>query len=212
MSFFFAPRVASKSAESGRNTLYVHYSEADMGRRAKGTGALTKLSSGRWRARTATGEVGRFRYATFALKSKADAWLRESTSVEPTAQKGTFAAVAQAWLETQRGRVESAELAPSTWDQYRIMIEKHLVPAIGPSDLAELDAKTVKTVALADTKQVWLKNGNGTKTVAWGSLSKRRAVLHAVFAYAVEEGIVKSNPVAGVLRQRNVRERANRSA
>jgi hypothetical protein len=82
-----------------------------------------------------------------------------------------------------------------------------LVPAIGSLDVSSLDLTTLKAKALADTKAVRRKNGDSTIMVPWRSLSKRRTTLHAIFADAVEEGIVRSNPVAGVLRRRNVRER-----
>jgi hypothetical protein len=86
----------------------------------------------------------------------ADDWLRahvksdsSTTFADP---KRMFAEVCRYGLAEQEVRVRNSELALSTYDQYRLMLQKHLIPSIGRRELGALGAKTLNEEALSPRK------------------------------------------------------------
>src|SRR4051794_23511890 len=108
-----------------------------MKRRAKGTGALRQLPSGRWQAHFRSPETGQLVPAptTFETRFDADAWLMgqvrdvDRGSWAPPERSNERHGVrvrdySETWLRQR-------ELRPSTRANYRRLLDAHLLPAFG---------------------------------------------------------------------------------
>ena len=84
------------------------------------------------------------------------------------------------------------ERKPSTIQDYKIMLDKHLVPFFGDRPLERIDADRVAAY-MAGKRRDKL----ATKTVL-----NHLNFLHGVFAFAVKRSMVAANPVAAVDRPR----------
>src|SRR6478609_9522080 len=128
-----------------------------MGRRS--FGAITRLPSGRYRARyTGPDTCWHNAPTTFAAKIDAEGWLVQErrlidsgTWLTPSARReraerveasrlaNTFARYADGWLAAH------ADLAEGTQRSYRTSIERHLKPAFGEMPLTEITPALVRT-------------------------------------------------------------------
>lgn len=134
-------------------------------------GRIRKLPSGRFQA-AYTGPDGRVHVAdsTFAAKIDAEGWLAErrreidrelwsapATDSETTAKRNrdlTFGQFAEKWLETRQ--VKGRPLRPRTREHYRLLLDKHLLPAFGSKPLRSVSPEMVdrwyaKTATAAPT-------------------------------------------------------------
>ncbi len=118
-------------------------------RRAAGAGTVRQLSSGRWQARF-RGPDGVLRPApvTFDTKLDANAWLRaQAVDVErglwaaPEQRQAnprqTLRQYAEAWLS-------SRDLKPRTRHEYRAMLDRLILPALGDAALDKITPTTVR--------------------------------------------------------------------
>lgn len=106
----------------------------------------------------------------------------------------TFASFAREWLATYP---EAKELKRSTVEGYRLIIEKHLRPAFGPSKLGAIDAE-----ALGRYLTVKRQRGLAPRT-----LNRHLNLLNAMLTAALRRGLIRSNPVPSVDRPREPRRR-----
>jgi integrase len=99
-----------------------------------------------------------------------------------------FADYFEGWIESYSGRTRRG-FSESSRHAYRRVIEDHALPRWGPWRLSEIEPADVREV-LAEAR----RDG----ALAAASLGKLRAALSAMFATAVEDGLLRSNPIQGV--------------
>jgi len=94
---------------------------------------------------------------------------------------------ARDWVRTYSGRT-SRGIRPTTLEEYRSDLETHVLPVLGTRRLSQIEPRHVKLLAsdLAAT-------GRRPSTVR-----NIMAPLRALFATAVEEGVLRSNPCTGL--------------
>lgn len=99
----------------------------------------------------------------------------------------TLAEYADEWVRTYAGRT-SRGIRPTTLEEYRRDLEAHVLPVLGRRRLSQIEPRHVKLLA-SDLA----KAGRLPSTVR-----NIMAPLRALFATAVEEGVVRTNPCAGL--------------
>lgn len=103
------------------------------------------------------------------------------------ASKLTLAEYAATWLDTYTGRT-SRGLRPQTLAAYRGSIERDVLPVLGGLRLAEVEAQHLKQLAASLSARGLGRN----------SIRLALAPLKALLATAHEEGVIRSNPAAGL--------------
>lgn len=124
-------------------------------------------------------------YSTYAEAREAKG-NRDAGERRPVARVG-FDDYFAGWIDTYAGRTARG-FSETTRPEYRRPIEQHALPAWGSWRLADVEAADVRELFGAMRKA-------GATTAA---LKKLRAALSAMFATALEDGLVKANPIAGV--------------
>ena len=109
-----------------------------------------------------------------------------------------FGEYARAWIAGYQGRT-AAGVRPETRDWYRQMLDDRLIPYFDVETgllLSEIEPRDVKSLV------AWLAEQPNprapARTLAPSTVGYHVAVLRALFADAVEEGVVRSNPTSGV--------------
>jgi integrase len=193
MSSFSAPEQPAANVVALRPTTASGAAKAAPRRAGRRTfGNVSKLPSGRWRARYPDPDhrgTGRAAWinapTTFLTKADANGWLaaREAEFVEhrwrpapppPVGPLETFAEYSTRWLA-------SRELKPSTIREYTRTM-KSLVAAFGKMPLDEIASVDVRT---------WYNRLDPTMKTA---RAHKYALLHTVLNTAVEEELIDVNP------------------
>lgn len=111
---------------------------------------------------------------------------RQAGDRRPTSRVGFVDYFAE-WIESYAGRTARG-FSESTRPEYRRPIERHAIPKWKGWRLAEIEP--------ADARDLFgemRRNGSSTSQI-----KKLRAALSALFATAVEDGAIRSNPIRGV--------------
>ena len=103
------------------------------------------------------------------------------------ADRRPFEAYAREWLDTYRGRTTRG-LGELTRDAYRSAIERRAIPYFRRQRLGEIEPPDIRAF-IANLERDGL---------AASSIRKEVAPLRALFATALEDGIVRTNPTLGV--------------
>ena len=210
MSSFTAPERPKANVVPLKPTTTVGPAKGTPRRAGRRTfGNVSKLPSGRWRARYPDPEhqgLGRPAWinapTTFLTKADANGWLaaREAEFVEhrwrpappppaaPAVPVETFAQYSARWLATR-------ELKPSTIREYSRTLTS-LVAAFGKMPLDEIAAVDIRT---------WYARLDPTKKTA---RAHKYTLLHTVLSTAVEEELIEVNPCR--IRAASVTRRARR--
>lgn len=98
-----------------------------------------------------------------------------------------FTDYVESWGETFTGRTGTG-IRPDTLKRYKSDLAKHAVPHFGRRRLVEIEPRDVKAFALALSE----------KGLAPASVRNVIAPLRALFATAVEEGLIRHNPATGL--------------
>lgn len=150
-------------------------------RRARGTGTLRQLPSGRWQAKI----TGYAAPTTFDTKLDADAWLRGQSAdiargiwAPPTAAPtaGTLAGFADIWL------ADHTTLKPRTRALYRSLLDRLILPTLGRHRLDRITRATVR--------EWYASLGTETPTQRAHAYS----LLRTIFGAAVAEELVTATP------------------
>jgi integrase len=148
-------------------------------------GSVRKLPSGAWQARY-TGPDGLPRTAptTFDTKRAAEQWLVET---EAEMLRGD-------WLDSNAGKISLAEYAERwiherdlkarTREEYERHIRLHVRPQLGTHALNEITAPHIRK---------W-RAGRLADGVGRPTLAKTYRILHAIFATAVDDDLLRRNP------------------
>jgi integrase len=162
-----------------------------MGRR--GWGTVRKLSSGRYQVRHPDGSGNQVSApSTFATKAEADRWLaRAQTEMDsgrwanPKAGKETLKVYAERWVETRL--VQGRPLAPRTAELYRAQLKNHIVPALGATQLRQLETSAVRA---------WYGKLSGPGGPGQVTAAKCYRLLRAICTTAVDDNLIARNPCA----------------
>ena len=170
-----------------------------MKRAMKGDGTLRQRPDGRWEYRVVVGMdadgkvIRKSFYSTDksgrGAKNKYREWLEGKE--KPIESKQTVKMWAEKWLETyKKGRV-----APQSYRNYKMYVEKHIVPVLGHFLLSEV--KPVQIQGLYASKAA----------LSDSALNHIRIALNGIFESAVDNGLCSVNPAAKVRPQRHERAR-----
>jgi integrase len=99
----------------------------------------------------------------------------------------TFAEYAEEWIETYTGRT-SRGIRPETLADYRADLEREAIPFFGRTQLAAIEPRDVKRYA----------SELAVRGLSPGSVRNLVAPVRALLATAFEEGLIRSNPAAGL--------------
>lgn len=109
--------------------------------------------------------------------------------------KITLGQYADRWITTYNGRTGTG-IRPMTVIEYQKDLEIHVLPRLGKLRLSEITAQDVKELV---THLESKPSGRGeTKMLAPGTIRNALAPLRALLATAVEEGLLRANPMAGM--------------
>lgn len=102
-------------------------------------------------------------------------------------RRTTFEQYAAEWMHTYGGRTTKG-IREITMRRYRTVIEREAVPLLGKLQLADIEPRDIKryAVEIAD------------RGVSANTVRLYLAPLRALFATAVEDGLIRYNPAAGV--------------
>lgn len=113
-------------------------------------------------------------------------------------QDGTVATYMQSWLETWVRPIRSE----ATYEQYRWIVEAHLLPTLGHRKLNQLTSDGLQRLLNEKAKQpVMSRSKNPKPTGAFlsqNTLRLIRAVLHSALGKAVENKVLATNPAYGL--------------
>jgi integrase len=170
-------------------------------RQRRDFGALRKLPSKRWQASYVGPDLQRHAApSTFTAKTDAEGWLSaerrliETDTWTPPATRakkaaaGTVTVYSAAWLE-------SRDLKPRTRHDYRVLLDRFILPTFGG-----LRVRAV-TPAAVRTWYAGLETGPTSRAHAY-------SLLHAIMATAVEDELIDRNParIKGAGKAKTVRE------
>jgi hypothetical protein len=99
----------------------------------------------------------------------------------------TFAEYFPEWIASYAGRT-SRGFREQTRQEYKRDLERHALPFFGPLKLAEVEPRDVK-------RFIGQLIGLGLTS---SSVRRRLAPLRALFATAVEDGLIRSNPISRI--------------
>jgi len=153
-----------------------------MAKRTAGAGSIYRLGNGTWRALATVGGGKRISH-TAKTQREANEWLKETLrqldhGMTIYGAKTPFADVILAWLA-----VKENKLRPATIEQYRMQINKRLIPAFGNLMIKELNAARIQ--GLYTTLQ---DQGTGARTI-----EICHGILHGCLKYAHRLGLIAQN-------------------
>lgn len=148
-------------------------------------GTVRRLTSGRWQIRyTAEDGIRRLAPTTFDTKKDADRWLVATEAdmmrgdwLDPDAGKVSLKEFADRW-------VKERDLKARTREEYERHLRLHVLGQLGKRPLGEINPGHVRT-----WRNALLAAGVGQSTVA-----KTYRILHAIFATAVDDDLIRRNP------------------
>lgn len=103
------------------------------------------------------------------------------------ATRTTFAEYAASWIETYQGRTTRG-IRPETIRDYKDELDRFAVPLLGKLRMSEIEPRHIKRLATSLS----------ARGLAPATVRLALAPVRALFATAVEEGVLRSNPTVGV--------------
>jgi hypothetical protein len=148
-------------------------------------GSVNKRDDGRYLVRYRDADK-KEHVKTFDKKKDADAWLDNVTAslvrgdyIDPTAGRVALKVYAEAWRVAQVHR-------PTTAAQVETNLRRHVYPTLGDKELGRIRPSEVQ----AFVKRL-------TETLAPGTVEVVFRYVSAIFAAAVEDGLIRANPCRG---------------
>ncbi len=183
-----------------------------MGRRGEN---IRKRKDGRWEARVVQGRPlrGRTNYKYFygrsyqEVKRKKKAFLEECSALSPNeelplspdnaARKLLFREVAARWLATKKTVVKE-----STFVCYTIMLEKHILPALGERPASEITSSLLSAFLKKQKSNGRLRGG----ALSNKTLSDMKAILMQILRFAKGQSAISAVPECPTVtsRQRDI--------
>ncbi len=174
----FLPNFVLRVAATGRKTYtYLYRFQAQQRRAEIGTFPPLSLGEAREMARKVWAEVQRGNDPDETLP-----WLknRQADMVGDAPTQGPFSDLCRSYLDERRSFLRTA-----TCRLYSRLIDRHIVPAFGSRQPAE--------ITRADVKE-WIERLRVTPTQA----NRAMAVMRLVCEWAAEEGVIPASPCAGL--------------
>jgi integrase len=179
--------------------------------RAQGTGRPLEPTKTPGVFKRGSGYVVRFRDAhgkqrQVAAKTLAEARrLRSELSADVArgeyrpATRTTFAEYAATWLETYQGRTTRG-IRPETIRDYKSELDRFAIPQLGKLRMSEVEPRHIKKLAatIAARRRAVRDKPDEPAGLAPATVRLALAPVRALFATAVEEGVLRSNPTVGV--------------
>jgi integrase len=110
----------------------------------------------------------------------------------------TFQDYATEWLDSYTGR-SSSGVRPGTLADYRSTIEREAIPFFGRKRLAEIEPRDVKRyVTKLAARTIPGTEQRPARPVSPNTVRLALAPVRALFATALEDGLIRSNPTLGV--------------
>jgi integrase len=171
-------------------------------RRTYGLGSLEEHRGawyGRWRVngrqvRRKVGDIRQPGFTTGLTSKQAEMALRRlmtEVRVVVPEERMTFQEVGDRYLH----HLEHVKRRkPSTVQDYRIILNKHLVPHFGAKGVDRIDSRDV--AAYITAKSTGRRRGNGKVGLSHKTIVNHLNFAHGVFSFAVKRGWGNSNPVA----------------
>ncbi len=103
------------------------------------------------------------------------------------ATRTTFAEYAASWLETYQGRTTRG-IRPETIRDYKDELDRFAIPLLGKLRMSEVEPRHIKKLAASVS----------ARGLAPATVRLALAPVRALFATAVEEGVLRFNPTVGV--------------
>jgi len=185
-----------------------------MSRQDYGGGTIKERSPGRWLVTVElgrdpqTGARQRRRFTVTGSRREANRARREAISQRDEgtlvpADKITLGEWLMSWLERH---YTEGHIGPKAHDRYRVVIQRHLVPALGSLKLQDL-----RPDHIADMKARWLsgKRSTSSRPLSGATVHKHLVVLRRALAEAVRCRIISRNP-ADVVSAPSVKTRTER--
>ena len=156
-----------------------------MGSKRRRFGSVRQLASGRYQVRyLGTDGLRRVGPDTFATKRQAERWLIETEAemlrgdwIDPEAGWITLGEFAKRWIAER-------DLKARTKEEYERLLRLHILPYLGDVGLGSISPAKVRT-----WRTELLVANVGRSTVA-----KTYRILHAVFATAFDDDLIRRNP------------------
>ena len=172
-------------------------------RRGKGEGCISKRSDGTWQGYVTVGYdtekktakrkyfSGKTRKSVQEKINKAAGQVQDGTYKEPSKMK-----LAE-WFTVWINEYQKQSLRPTTWDSYKMQIDKHILPAIGHLQLSQVQTYHLQTLYNDKQKDGARLDGKP------GPLSARSVryihlICHACLEQAKKEGRITLNPADAV--------------
>lgn len=171
-------------------------------RRGNGEGSITKRKDGRWQGYVTVGydpEKQQPKKQYFYGKARKEVQERVNAALGKV-QAGTYREPSKLtlaeWLTTWLNDYMKPSLRTTTWESYKVQVDKHILPALGHLRLAQLQTSNLQ--ALYNQK---LQGGRADGKE--GGLSTRsvryiHVVIHAALEQAKKEGMITINPADAV--------------
>ena len=165
-------------------------------RRQYGTGGLyQRKSDGRWIGKISDGHGGH-RYVTGTdedtVKARLKALPKSSTSVRPSTE--TVAELLTRWLDD----AAISHLRPRTVESYQLLIDRHIVPAVGSLRIGDLEAPDVQRMVTgmlrAGLSQQTAKHAHKVLRVALGQALRWGIVPRNVASLVQSPKVVRRSP------------------
>lgn len=150
-----------------------------------GTGTRTQLPNGRWRIAVTMADGRRVwrRAKTEAEAKRIQRSLVEARELDLDPTRQTLGAWLRSWIESLRD-AKRQRLAPRTLDHYEMIVERHIIPALGSLPLTKVTERRI---------QAWLDASDGSPR----TIHHHRAVLRLALNRAVRQRLLSHNPAAG---------------
>lgn len=150
-----------------------------------GLGTRTQLPNGRWRIAVTMADGRRVwrRAKTEAEAKRIQRSLVEARELDLDPTRQTLAGWLRSWIESLRS-AKRQRLAPRTLDHYEMIVERHIIPALGSLPLTKVTERRI---------QAWLDASDGSPR----TIHHHRAVLRLALNRAVRQRLLSHNPAAG---------------
>ena len=171
-------------------------------KRANGEGSIRRRSNGRWEGRYTAGidpATGKSVQKSVSAKTQAECRERlrqairdsQGLTIDHTGDY-TVAEWCRLWYETY----SKPNLRFSTADSYRVILEKHIIPAIGGIKLRQLTALHIQQMYNHSKEQGRVRRWEKTTDFSLANSTVRRIhmVLNSCLQQAVKERIISYNP------------------
>lgn len=109
----------------------------------------------------------------------------------------TFRTYATEWIDTYVGRTGRGVRA-ETVAEYRRTLEQSAIKFFGDTRLAEIEPRDIRRYAAAVAERKVKPKEGETRPVSRSTVRLALAPVRAMFAQAVEDGVLKVNPCAGI--------------